>query len=364
MLNQVENKVGLKEYTAILIIAMGLKPTDSTPTALLQYGKNAGWMIPLVSSIIVFLSLSCLLALLERYKDKNLVEIIYHLLGKYIGFLIAFIIGSSLIVLTASNIRNYVDIMSTIYFPRTPTIVLTLILAGGSAIMAKLGFEAIGRTAWMVLPWILVIVVFFIMLIFNLLKFKYIYPIFGAGIKQILKGGIINSTIFSEVITFAIAFPQVKNYKSFKNSSYIALWYAVIEISLFTALYLMSMDYPPVIINASLFHTVARLIYGGRFISNLEAFFFLFWIIAAVLRFSIYIYTNTAIISYAIRLKEVEPLVYAIFGLIVIIAMIPENILQNVLILKKILINLDWIPIFLTPLVLLFISQWKGDYKK
>jgi hypothetical protein len=111
-------------------------------------------------------------------------------------------------------------------------------------------------------------------------------------------------------------------------------------------------------------HTVARLIYGGRFISNLEAFFFLFWIIAAVLRFSIYIYTNTAIISYAIRLKEVEPLVYAIFGLIVIIAMIPENILQNVLILKKILINLDWIPIFLTPLVLLFISQWKGDYKK
>lgn len=364
MLNQAENKVGLKEYTAILIIAMGLKPTDSTPGTLLQYGKNAGWMIPLVSSIIVFLSLSCLLALLERYKDKNLIEIIYHLLGKYIGFLIAFLIGTASIVLTASNVRNYADIMSTIYFPRTPVIVLVLILAGGSAIVAKLGFEAIGRTAWMVLPWILVIVAFFIILEFNLLKFKYIYPIFGAGIKQILKGGVIYSTIFSEVITFAIAFPQVKNYKSFKNSSYIALWYAVIEISLFTAMYLMSMDYPPVIINASLFHTVARLIYGGRFISNLEAFFFLFWIIAAIIRFSIYIYTNTAILSYTIKLKEVYPLIYAVFGLIVMIAMLPENILQNVLILRKFLLNFEWVPVFVTPVVLLFISQWKGDYKK
>lgn len=363
MLNQSENKVALKEYAAVLMMAIGFKATDSAPTLLLQYGKNAGWMIPLVSSIIVFLALSCLLALIERYRDKNIIEILYHLTGKYIGFIVAFIITITLIELTASNVRNYIDIMSTIYFPRTPIIILAIILVGGSTIMAKLGFEAIARTAWMVIPWIMVIFVAFIILLYNLIKVSYIFPILGAGVKQILKGGVVYSTFFSEVITFSITFHQVKDYKAFKKASYFAFWLSVAEMSLLTALYLMVMDYPPVIINASLFHTVSRLIYGGRFISNLEAFFFLFWIIVTIIRFALYIYTNTALLSYTLKLSDVNRLIYAVCGIILMLAMFPENFLQNVMGIRKFIVNIDWIYIYLTPCVLLAISQWKGDYK-
>lgn len=357
------DKLGIKEYTSLLIICIGIKATDTTPTLLYKQGYNAGWMIPIISSIIVFLSLSCLLAVLERYKNKNLIDIMYHLTGKYIGTVLGILFFISVTLFSAINIRSYVDILSTIYFRRTPIFVLAAILIASCYIIARLGVRAIGRTAWMALPWIIVITIAFVILVYNLIKVDYLYPIGGAGVKQILKGGVLYSSIFSEVIVFSVIFPQVKTYKAFKNSSYIALLYAVVSISLLSAIYIMVMDYPPVVINASPFHTVARLIYGGRFVSNLEAFFLLFWIIASVIRFGMYLYTGSALISYTLKLSEKKQMIGAVSAIILMLSMIPENYIQNINIFRKTLISLEWILIYIVPCVLLFLSQRKGDYK-
>jgi hypothetical protein len=61
----------------------------------------------------------------------------------------------------------------------------------------------------------------------------------------------------------SVVFTQVKNFKHFKMASYFAFGYGVIVLSLLSAIYLMVLDYPPVIINESPFHTVARLIFTG-----------------------------------------------------------------------------------------------------
>lgn len=357
------DKLGIKEYTAVLIICIGIKATDSTPTLLYKQGANAGWMIPIISSVIVFLSLSCLLAVLERYKNMNLIEIIYHLTGKYIGAVLGTLFFISVTLILATNIRNYVDVLSSIYFRRTPIFVLAAVMIISCYIIARLGIRAIGRTAWMALPWIIVITIAFVILVYNLIKVDYLYPIGGAGVKQILKGGVLYSGIFSEVIVFSVIFPQVKNYKSFKNSSYIALLYAVISISLMSAIYIMVMDYPPVVINSSPFHTVARLIYGGRFVSNLEAFFLLFWIIASIIRFGMYVYTDAALISYTLKLSDKKQMLSAISAIILMLSMIPENYIENINIGRRTLINVDWILMYIVPCALLFLSQRKGDYK-
>lgn len=363
MIIKSDNRVGLKEYAAILMLCISIKSTDSTPTLLYKEGKNAGWIVPLVSSFMVFISLSCLLALFERYKDKNFIDLIYHFLGKRIGFLLSVLIFGSMTALTASNIRNYADIMGTIYFRKTPVLALTLILVVSSMALAMLGFEAIGRVAGMVIPWIIIVMGTYIMLLHNITEKNYLFPIGGAGVIPVLKAGVKYSTIFSELITFSVTFKEVKDYKSFKTASNFAFFYNVIAISLFTATFLMVLDYPPVIINNSPFHTSARLIYGGRFISNLEAFYFLFLIVGSIVRFGMYIYSNNFMLCCILKIKDAKRLIPAVSFIVLAISLIPENFLQNVEVLRRFLINSSWIPIYITPIFLLFLSQRKGDYR-
>jgi spore germination protein KB len=357
------DKISVKEYASILTICIALKLSDATPTLLYKVGKNAAWAIPIISSLIVFIPLSCLLALLERYKDKSFVEIIFTLTGKYIGFIICFIILISMILLTSIDVREYLDIMSTIYFPKTPLIVLGLVFIAFSWVMAKLGVEAIGRTAWMVIPWLFASLILFIILTINIVNLDFLFPIGGAGIKHIFSGGVTYSTIFFELILFSTIFPRVKDFNSFKKASYFTLGFTTLELSIFIALYAAILDYPPVVITTFPFQTVSRLIYGGRFLSNLEAFFFLFGIIGSIVRFGMYVYANTSMLSNTLKLKNVSRLVTPVSGLMLLLALLPENYFQNLSIFKVTLINLNWIPVYITPCALLFISQKRGDYK-
>jgi spore germination protein (amino acid permease) len=356
-----DDKLGVLEYGSILMLCLGIKVTDSTPTIFYKSAMNAGWMVPIVSSFIALASLSCLMVLFKRYKDKNLIELIYHLTGNYVGFILSFAITLILISFTASSIRNYADIMSTVYFRKTPVIVLASMLAGSSCIMAKLGIRAVGRTAWLVMPWIMVVVGFFIILVYNLIKVDYIFPILGAGIKPILVGGVKNTAVYGDLIVMSVFFTQVKNYKHFKIASYVALSYGVVVLSFLSAIYLMVLDYPAVIINESPFHTIARLIFGGRFISNLEAFFFLFWIISALVRFSAYTFANAALISYTLKLKNPKRLTAPICAFILIISLAPENMYQNILLVRPLITYASGVVTFSTPFILLFASKRKVE---
>jgi hypothetical protein len=213
----------------------------------------------------------------------------------------------------------------------------------------------------MILPWILFIVVAFIILVYNLIKVDYLFPLGGAGVKTILKGGVRYSGIFSEVVFFAVVFPKVKSYKAFKVSSFIALGYGVVLMSFLSAMYLMVLDYPPIVINSTPFHTVARLIYGGRFISNLEAFFFLFWIIAILVRFSMYVFIIAEIFSLTLRHNEPKPLIVPLSALLMLIALMPKNFIQNTFVVRVFALNTMWIVIYALPFILLFLSRRKGD---
>jgi spore germination protein KB len=352
-----ENMVGIKEYSALVMICLGIKATDSTPTLFYKQAMNAGWAIPIVSFVITFISLFCMLKLLKKYKDKNYIQIMYHLLGKHVTLIVGMFFFGSSIMMTAVNFRQYADIMNAIYFTRTPTILLVVILTASSCIIARFGFEAIGRVAWMVFPWILFIVIAFIILVYNLIKIDYLFPLGGTGVVSVIKGGVIYSGIFSEVIFFAVIFPKVKSYRIYKTSSLIGLGYGVVLLSALSAIYLMVLDYPPIVINSTPFHTVARLIYGGRFISNLEAFFFLFWIIASLVRFSMYLLIIAEIFSFTVRHNEARPLIIPISALVMLIALMPENFFKNAIILRVFSLNIMGIITYSTPCMLLFLSK-------
>lgn len=360
---QGNNKIGTREFFAIVAFTMGMQTADTTPTLLFKEAKSAAWIMVLVSSIIPLICLPILLKLFDRYKGKGLIDIIYQLTGKYIGLIIGIILTMEIISFSAINTRSYIDILSDVFFQNTPKLVLYLVLIAGSCLIAIHGLEAIGRFAWISLPYVLVSIIIFIVLVLKDLNPAYLFPIFGSGIKSIIKGGVTNSTIYGEMIFFTILFPFARNPKDYKIANIIGLSFVAFTISLFCAIYIMAFDYPSVVIINYPFQTLARLLYIGRFLGNLEAFFLAFWVIGSIVRFSVYLYIDAAFLSYTLKLKKIEALIIPCAALTLVMGIIPENFFQAIQVSKIFLSRITLVSIYLLPFILLIISQLKGDYK-
>lgn len=84
--------MGMREYMAIAILVIGMKITDDVPTILYQNLLNAAWMAPIITGIITVIPIYLLIKVITLYESKNILDVIVHLFGKYIGFVVLFLL--------------------------------------------------------------------------------------------------------------------------------------------------------------------------------------------------------------------------------------------------------------------------------
>lgn len=364
MLKSSDSKIGVRECSAMIITIIYTKITDDTVTNFFNIGKNSGWMVPLVSALTLLLPICCVLCLVKRYEDKGLIEIIYNLTGKYIGFFIGYTLFILNIIIILVNLRDNCNTINTLFYPRTDVKILVFSLIGTSCFIAMLGLKASARTCWLMLLYIELSLIVLMVLSTKLMVPYFLLPIGGNGIKNIVGGGIANGSLFQVVILLSICYPMFRNYKSFKTASLIGLLASTIKLCLICIVFEMIFDYPAVGVVSFPLYTALRLITITRFISNLEALLLLPSVIAQVMYYSIYIYLTTAILTYTLKIKKIEPLIIPVASLIAILAFIPENsIMLSAWANKMVTPTLTGFLIII-PLIFLAISQLKGDYKK
>ncbi|MDP4146867.1 MAG: GerAB/ArcD/ProY family transporter [Bacillota bacterium] len=363
MFTKTDGKVGTREYVSIVILCISIKFTDTTPTLLFKAGANAGWIIAFTSSLPALISLIFLLMLLKRY-NQNLIDIIYRLTGKYIGFILGMLIFLPRFFLTSMNSRNFADSLVDLFYPRTPSWYIYAILIGTSYFLAVRGFEGIGRAAYVMQPYIKLVLLILLIMALKQVNVNYIFPIFGSGLDKIFASAFYYSSTYEEIIQLAIFFPMLRSYKEFKLGSLIGMGYCTFEITLFCFIYITVFDNPPIQIVNYLFQSVTRIVYSGRFVSNLEGMFLFFWAMASFIRFSVHLYMISAYFALTLRLKEFKPFLLPMAALIIIIGMIPDNMFISIFIVRKFLLNTNWVYIYSLPIILFCISQLKGDYNK
>jgi spore germination protein KB len=362
VINKTEGKIGFREFISMIFIVLLIKSTDTTPTIFFKDGYHAGWMIPLISAAIMIIPFLATLLLLKKY-NKGLIEIIYELTGKYLGFLIGMMLFVLMFSALIINARSYVDILSAMFFLRTPMIVLYLVLVIGMLFIAYRGLESISRTAWVILPSMQIV---YFILIFTSQKetnFGYIYPMFGSGIENLLKSALVNSPIWADMFYFAIIFQFSRGYKEFKRTCLIGFVLVVLEFTVVMLIYIISFDYPSIVYLNYPLQELTRSIRFGIYLTNPEAFFLAFWVMGIVVKSSINLYFVAVTFAYTLKVKEFEPLMIPFAALTLIIGMIPENFIKTVFIYRRYLLNISW-PFFLSlPIVMLAISTIKGNKK-
>lgn len=357
-------KIRGREITALILLMLITKIADSTPVILAHYAKNAFWMLPIISFLIFIPSYLLLLKVLYNYKDKNLIEIVNHVLGRQIGFFVGFCIFALSFLFTMLNSRIYVDIVNTIYFPESPVLIMYCILIGVSFFGARKGFTIITSTSWLVIPYIMGSLALLALLAFKVIIIQRVFPIFGEGLGVLLKQGLFNSSIYFDLLLITMAFTSVTDPSSFKKGTNLGSIIAVFQMTLFYFIYCTFFDYKSIGNMAFPFHEISNYVTIGQFFTNIETFFFSFWLLMVLIRFMALLYLTSWVFSEVFNIKNVKAVLLPIVFLTVSLGIIPDSPVKTIFFFKDRLLNMVSIPLLLFPLLLWLVGKLKGDYTR
>lgn len=361
-MEQHTGKIGIREYVAMVILAIGTKLADDTPAILFEKLENASWIAPFITGFISIIPIFLLLKVLSQYPNSNLMEILQITLGKPIGYLIVLLLWIMGLMANTLDSAIYTDIIGTMYFTETPTIFIYIVLMAVSGYGAKKGLEQIGSVAVSVITYIKVSL--FIALILALFKgnFNFIFPIFGPGKWEVIKESSLKVSLFIDFIYLGVIASYVSSTKAFTRGTWISLIILIIEIPIAMLAYLSLFDYESVKLLNYPFHETIRYISLG-FLTNIETFFFPFWLLASFVRFSIYLYISAVMFGWLFKIKNYEYLIPTFATLIVILGMIPESPTFTIADIKEKALNIATPTFFFLPLLLWIMMKIRGGNK-
>lgn len=358
-----KGKIGLKEYTVIALFLIGIKATDDVPAMLFDSLKNAGWMGPIISGLVSILPLFLLLDIAKRYQSNDSIDVFYHLFGKYVGFLVLILLWSTGFLYTVFDTATYIDIITTMYYPNTPAFVLYAILIGVSAYGAKRGLEQIGSISRAVFPYIQATLLFAIILTIRYGNFDFLFPIFGPGEWEVIKESTMSVSIYIDFLYLFLLFPYVKSTKDFKKGTWIAFLISLFNLTISMVSFVMIFDYNTAMALNYPYHKAIRSITIG-FLTNLETFLFPFWLVAADIKFAIYLYINTFLFGKLFKIERFEYIIPAFATLILFLGLIPESPTFSVFHMRD-FFRLTLSPVFFfLPILLWVLAKFKGEMRK
>ncbi|MEC1717031.1 GerAB/ArcD/ProY family transporter [Schinkia azotoformans] len=355
-------KIGIREYVAIILLVVGVKLADDTPAILVEPLGSAYWMVPLINGILSFIPIYLMIKVITLYKNKNLHDCIIHLFGKYIGNSLSTILLLLGICALIVDSAVYVDIISTMYFTNSPPLIIFAVLMTTSAYIAKKGLEHLGTISWLVLFYLLISI--FMALLFSLQDGNghLIFPIFGPGVWEVIKESTSHVSIYADFFFLGLIAPYLVSAKAFKKGTITGLCIVSILICFSFLIYLFVFDYEGLNMVNYPFHELIRLIRLG-FLTNVETFFFPFWVVATFIRFSFYLYLIALFLGGICNIKNFEYLIPTIATITVIIGMAPDAPTFTIFTLREMLLEVTS-PVFLFfPCFMWLIAKLKGEFK-
>lgn len=346
-----KGKIGLREYMAIVLLAVGTKLADDTPAILFHKLENSAWMTPIIIGLIAIIPIYLLLKIYSRFPNKNLMDILQILFGKPLSLLIIFLLWIAGFILNVIDTSIYTDIIGTMYFTETPTIFIYMVLMAVSSYGAKKGLEQIGSVAWSLLTYIKISLFIALILALTEGSFSYIFPIFGPGKWEIVKESSLKLSLYVDFLYLGVIASYISSTKDLKKGTWISLIILMIEFPLSIIAYLSLFDYESVKLLNYPFHETIRYISLG-FLTNIETFFFPFWLVATFIRFSIYLYISAIMFGWIFKIKEFEYLIPTIATLMVIMGMIPETPTFSMVDIKEKILHFSTPSFFILPVLL------------
>ncbi|ABO48605.1 spore germination protein [Desulforamulus reducens MI-1] len=287
--------------TAILFIP-GITSKGAGPNAWLSLFIALGFGL-------LVACLACSLGL--RYPNKTVIDYSVDILGFPLGKLVGFIYIYYFFYAAYIVAREFSELMSTVYLPKTPPLVIALVLTLLSCLVLYLGLEVIVRANGIIL--------FFSILTILLVFFTYVWtinwsmlkPDFFKGIGPILYGSVSPAAWFGQTAVILMLMPFIKNQSGAKPASLLAIFILfimlesviIVTVGIFGAATSSRLIFP-------LFYALAKPPeYIQAFLFQPSGFFMVIWVPSMLLKLTTFFFAGVYGLAQWFNLKCYRPLV-------------------------------------------------------
>lgn len=193
------------------------------PYLVVQQAGRDGWVSVLVASLIMLPVSATVISLTLRFTRRSLIEYLQIILGRLPGRLIGLLYLFVILVVGATTVREFEEIMSIAFMQKTPTIVFGIMAICLTAYSVRSGFEVINRVNFIMLPVGLFFLTFVILSVLPHADIARYLPILENGLKQTVSGSLILVSQIAESYLLLSVLPFVTHPRKVIGAAFIGI---------------------------------------------------------------------------------------------------------------------------------------------
>ncbi len=313
-------KIATRQFTILVILYIVGSAILIIPSILAAEAKQDAWFAAMLSVGVGLLILPIYIALGTRFPNMNFAQYIEQILGKWLGKLVSLLFFINFpFFIAALTLRNIGDFTITQIMPETPIQAIHIIFVGVVILGARLGLEPLARATEIFFPWVIFLFLTLVVFVSPQIEFENIQPIFGEGIKPILRASIpFISFPFLEPVIFLMLFPYVNRPNKTGKALFLGTLIGGLFLIIITALSILVIgaDQSARLVFPS--YAIAKKISIGHFLERIEVIIAFIWSVTIYVRLTLLFYITALGIAQTLNLKDFRFLTFPL-GMILIV---------------------------------------------
>ena len=330
------------------------------PAPLAAIAKQDAWVASVLTLLISLFLIFIFNQLTTLYPSMTYVEYNEKIYGKWIGKIVTLPYLFYIFFISCGQVRDIGDFLTSEILVETPIQMIMIIFTITSLIGVRLGLEVICRSAVIFFPWIVMLLFLLFFFLIPQIKFENIQPVFGDGLKPIIKSSYTNWGNPLQLGILLMIIPYVTKREEMKKSFYKGYLIGGIAITILIALSILILGANMTARQTYPSYMLGKKISIGTFLQRIEVIVAIIWMLTLYFKFTICYYGLSLGLAQLFGLNSYKILTFPLAFVIITSAIL---IVQNTTIIHlfntKVLTPYSLTICFLLPLLLLVIGKVK-----
>lgn len=352
------NKTGFGSWEAVCLIVnmIFVQAILYFPKDAASIGGSAGWMIPVIITVIAFIYFAIASGFYGNTGSLDLLEISERSVGRVFKIIVGMLAAFFLILIEASLLGVFSHSLKVISLDKSPMSYVLALFLIGMVVAAYYGIEVVARISAFIVP---ACIAGFILITIGVIpdfNTDNLYPLFGNGVASIINGSTFSLCVFSPLMVIFFMVPFFRG-RYINRVSYLSVAISGMLLLWSTLAFLLTFPYDMAVDKKIPVFQMARLIEIGNYVQRVESIFVLVFSLSSILYMGTLFAFITHIIAKALDLDRPQPIILPTAVIIYCLALIKKRFLLNLL--GSEIINLMWLAGLLLPLIVLIIGSIK-----
>jgi spore germination protein KB len=316
-----KERIGVRQVSVLVLMFTIGTSIIIVPTLATVYAKQDGW-ISIILAVVIGSILVWLYASIGQYfAGKTFIQAIQTTLGKWVGSIVSLAFVVFMLILSTLVLTNIGYFVSSRILAGTPIDAIEFIFIGFVILGVRLGLETLARTAEILLPILIFLVLIFVLALLPQIEVNILKLILENGLLPVWRSSVyLIIFTFGELIIFLMLIPYVSSISRIKKGFLSGALIGGIILIVITLLAILILGGEGTSRYEFSAFTLAKKIDLGGFIQRIEVVMGGIWIISIFMKLSLCVYALTLSLRQLFQLRDQKCLTLPIGMLLIPIA--------------------------------------------